>query len=208
MEDDGKAVIWRHTRNLKGKPYSVNSQLSRKLDEEKRRLVPNYKEARAHNIKVRWIGEKLLVKDQMTEVRKDSVKDINADTTEKALSMKVRRAPPKIYNGSSFQGSCVAITQTDDAISALHAIYSDSRTAHAKHNIYAYRIQAQDTATIIEHYEDDGDYGAGRRLLELLREKKITNQFICVTSWQGGKQLGSVRFQYTLEAAKNVLDTV
>ena len=50
---------------------------------------------------------------------------------------------------------------TDDGIPALHAIYANHRVARATHNIYAYRIQMADR--LVEHFEDDGEYGAGRR---------------------------------------------
>jgi len=32
---------------------------------------------------------------------------------------------------------------------------------------------------VIEHYEDDGEYRAGRRLLDLLRDNDISDQMIC-----------------------------
>jgi len=134
------------------------------------------------------------------------VKDVNLDTVQKATSMRVKRTPPKSYHGSSFQGARVGLTQTDDIIPALQAICTDTRTARATHNIYAYRIGSGQHMT--EHYEDDGEYGAGRRLLAILKEKNISNQIICVSRWCGGKHLGPARFSHIEEAAYDIINAV
>lgn len=70
------------------------------------------------------------------------------------------------------------VESTDDAVSALHAIYSDCRAARATHNTYAYRIMRGEQ--ILEHYEDDGEYGADRRLLNLLQVNGVKNELIVV----------------------------
>ena len=77
------------------------------------------------------------------------------------------------------------------------------RVARATHNIYAYRIMSG--GDVIEHYEDDGKYGAGRRLLDLLRDNEISDRMICVTRWYDGSHLGPVRFNHILDAGKRVL---
>lgn len=105
----------------------------------------------------------------------------------------------------------VKINNTDDAISALQAIYGDMRTARASHNIYAYRIDSADDSddNTTEHYEDDGEYGAGRKLLDLMKNKQmIVNQLVVVSRWSGSKRLGPsrfMRFDHILEAAANVI---
>ena len=69
--------------------------------------------------------------------------------------------------------------------------------------MYAYRIQSGDS--IIEHYEDDGEHGRGRTILDILQRKTIVNQVVCVTRWYGGKYLGRSHFDLTEEAANSVL---
>ena len=123
INDQGKAIIWRHTKYLKGKKFSVYNQLPKELVERKKQLLPTYKAARDKNLKPRWIGAKLLVNDTVTQVKKDRIKDINLDTTDIAASMRVKRSPPKTYNGSTFQGSRVVIDKPDDVIPAIHALY-------------------------------------------------------------------------------------
>ena len=66
-------------------------------------------------------------------------------------------------------------------------------------------VMRQSGDQVIEHFDDDKEYGAGRKLLLLLRNHNITNKFVCVTRWYGGVNLGPARFEYILEAAKQTL---
>ena len=113
--------------------------------------------------------------------------------------------PPQSYEDSSFQGHKISVETQDDIIPALHTIWSDIRVAIATHNIYAYRIKGVGSK-VVEHYEDDGEWGAGRRLLTVLQEKDITNTLVCVTRWCGKKLLGPSRFTHIVDAANEVLE--
>ena len=200
----GKDIVMRHTKNLqRDKKFGVNEQLPRELEERKKQLLPKYKEARKEQKKPKWSLDKLVVDNKVTEVKRDHIKDINVNTTEVAAGMDVRHTPPMTHNNSSFQGHSTVIQSQDDIIPALHAMYADSRVARASHNMYAYRIQAG--STVIEHYEDDREWGAGRQLLKLLKDNNITNKIVCVSRWQGGSNLGRARFDHILKAAKQTL---
>lgn len=200
----GKSQIWTHTKNLKDKNYSVFTQLPRELAERKRQLLPKYKDLRSRKVTgVKWAGEKLIVGGKVKEAKPAALKDINLDTTEKAIAMKVNSSLPRSYNGSSFRAAKIKIESTDDAISALHAVYADLRSARATHNIYAYRLNSG--GKITEHYEDDGEHGAGRKLLNLLQSDHIDNQLVVVSRWCGDQHLGPSRFDYILEAAQEVI---
>ena len=166
--------------------------------------MPQYKELRKKRLSdVKWAADKLVVDGKITEVKKDTVKDINIDTTERAMKMTVKRSVPRSTQGSSFRGTKVDISSTDDVISALHAIYADHRAARATHNIYAYRIKSGDRS--IEHYEDDGEFGAGRKLLDLLQSNDVINQLVVVSRWDGGQHLGPSRYGHIVSAARDVL---
>lgn len=200
----GKGIVMAHVKNLdKTKKFGVNDQLPRELEERKKQLLPKFKAARKDQKKPKWQVDKLVVGKEVTEVKKDQVNDININTNEIATQLKIKHGPQKTYTKSSFQGHHVAINNQDSIIPALHAIYADSRVARATHNIYAYRIQTQSGVT--EHYDDDGEWGAGKKLLELLRENQITDNLVCVTRWYGGTHLGKDRFKYIIEAAKETL---
>ena len=200
-----KNIVLRHAKNLsKDKNYGVNEQLPRELEERKKQLIPKYKDARNKQMKPKWSLDKLIIGNAVTQVEQDRVRDINTNTTEMASSLKVKRAPPITHMKTSYQGHVTAIKSQDDIVPALHAIYADSRVARASHNSYAYRLKMGDQ--VIEHYEDDGDHGAGCHLLTLLRDEDITDKLVCVSTWSGGTYLGRARYGHVLDAAKLVLN--
>ena len=200
----GKGLVLSHAKNLnKEKKFGVNEQLPRELEERKKHLLPQYREARSQDKKPKWSLDKLVINNKVHQVKRDRVRDITMNTTEKASTMKIKKQPPRTYNKSTFQGHSAKIRSQDDVVPALHALYADTNIARADHNIYAYRIQSGDQ--VIEHFDDDKEYGAGRKLLLLLRSHNITNKFVCVTRWYGGVNLGPARFEYILEAAKQTL---
>jgi putative IMPACT (imprinted ancient) family translation regulator len=143
----------------------------------------------------------LIIEGKETAVQKDA---INTDSTEKALSLRVRHSPLHTLQGSSFKGHSVSVEEQDDIVPALHNVYADYRVARAAHNVYAYRIK-RPYGAFIEHYEDDGDWGAGAKVLKLLQDNQVENRLVCVTHWSSGSHLGRARFSHILSAAKNSL---
>ena len=201
----GKEIVLKHAKNLdKSKKFGVNEQLPRELEERKKQLLPQFKDAQKDQKKPKWSMDKLVIDGKVLQVKKDTVMDININTTEIASQIKVYHAPPKTFNNSSFQGHHTKISTQDDVTPSLHAVFADSRVARATHNIYAYRLKRGTSFT--EHYEDDGEWGAGRLLLKLLRDNHIEDRLVCVTRWYGGSHLGRARFDHILEAARQTLN--
>ena len=114
------------------------------------------------------------------EVPKDKIRNINYIMEDKAAQMWTINTPPRCYDGSIFQDHCVRLESQDDVIAGLHAVRKDTRVARADHNIYAYRWQGAD-GHISEHYEDDREYGSGRRVLDILREQNLVNYLVVVS---------------------------
>jgi putative IMPACT (imprinted ancient) family translation regulator len=52
--------------------------------------------------------------------------------------------------------------------------------------------------------DDDGETGAGDKLLYLLERMEVTNTLVVVTRWYGGIQLGPDRFKHITGVAKQV----
>ena len=61
-------------------------------------------------------------------------------------------------------------------------------------------------STITESYSDDGEHGAGIKLLKLLRDKNCTDVMVMCTRWFGGVHIGPTRFDYITDCAKSALD--
>lgn len=67
----------------------------------------------------------------------------------------------------------------------------DPYVASVDSRIFIYRFKEQ--WKLIENYHDDGEHGAGRRLLKYMKENQIMNVAIVVTRWMG-EQIGPQRF--------------
>ena len=137
MNESGKEIIWRYTKNLKETNFSVMNQLPRELAERRRQLVQSTNPPRKKNQKVKWIGQKLLLEGKSKNVKRDHIKDIHSDVIQIGADTIVKRALPSTCHGSSFQGSVAKVTNTDDVISPPHAIYGDTRVVRATNNTYA-----------------------------------------------------------------------
>lgn len=207
----GKDIVLRHGKNLdRAKNYGVNEQLPQELEQRKKQLLPQFKAARSNNEKPKWALDKLVVGNKVIQVPKDTVRNINTNTIKLATEMKIRHAPHMEHDKDSlrgpttYQGHTADISSQEDIIPALHAIYADYKVARASHNTYAYRIRSAE-GRLTEHFQDDGDHGAGHHLLKLMQEKDITNRLVCVTTWSSGARLGRARYEQMLESASLVL---
>ena len=87
---------------------------------------------------------------------------------------------------------------------AMRMVKSDPKIARATHNIFAFRIRTPD-GQLDQHRDDDGETGAGDKLLDLLDKCNIENVLLIVTRWYGGIQLGPDRFKHINELALNLL---
>ena len=126
----GRQIVLSHAKNLvRGRGYGVSEQLPRELAERKKQMLPTYKEAKQQNRNPKWSLDKVVINGKTSAIVKDKVKDININTTEKAVSLQhvIHHTPPEHLQGSSFQGHSVHINNQDEIVPALHAIYSESR---------------------------------------------------------------------------------
>lgn len=59
--------------------------------------------------------------------------------------------------------------------------------------VCAYRLPGQNTPNL-QDFADDGEFGAGRVILQVLKEEKLMNVVIFMIRHYGGIQLGPSRF--------------
>ena len=203
---EGKQLIFQHVKNLdKSKKFGVSDQLPRELEERKKQLLPLYKDAKRQSKNVKWSTNKLIVNGKVQSVQKDRINDVNVIASEKALKIhdRVKHSVMCVHLGHSFQGHRVRLDDTDSIVPSLHAIYSDERVARAHHNVYAYRLKTP--SGYVEHFMDDGEWGAGAKLLALLRSENIENTLVCTSTWKGLKNIGRAKFDQIVSTAKEVL---
>ena len=101
------------------------------------------------------------------------------------------------------------------AFTAPTATLNDVNKAYAKmklqfpqatHIVGSFSVPGQETY-YCQDYCDDGDYGAGRRILDLMKKNNITSRAIFVVRFTDGTKLGGKRFPSYLDAAIDAINT-
>ena len=95
---------------------------------------------------------------------------------------------------------------TDDLIPAIQPLCQDQRVAGSTHIMYAYRV-GNDNYNI-SNWEDDGEFGAGRVVMNVLDERQCYNHLVVVTRWYGGQYLGPSRFDHMKKMAHQAISSV
>uniref|UniRef100_A0A0N5ASF4 RWD domain-containing protein n=1 Tax=Syphacia muris TaxID=451379 RepID=A0A0N5ASF4_9BILA len=108
---------------------------------------------------------------------------------------------------SVFQGHVAPIKSKDEAFAVLRALKENSKIARATHASYAYLVERMVNNKLVRESdcEDDGEDGAGSKLLDLLELMKAKNVIVIVTRWYGGIHLGPDRFRHIRNVAREVL---
>ena len=106
-----------------------------------------------------------------------------------------------VFFRSKFVAFCGHAKTHEDALRFVKALKQRVRKVNvATHNIMAYQLKGGDAFR-----DDDGEGGAGDRLLQLLGNLRIYNVVVVVTRWYGGIQLGPDRFKHISNCAKDIL---
>ena len=104
------------------------------------------------------------------------------------------------FKKCKFQASLVRIDSPDDVEDAI-ALVTDCRKISKATHPCMYAWQTNNSAG----FGDDGERGAGRRILQTLEQAHRSNVLVGVTRWYGGSHLGSARFRVISQAARSVL---
>eukprot|EP01043_Picozoa_sp_COSAG02_P072896 COSAG02_NODE_13939_length_1329_cov_0.917886_2_plen_158_part_00 len=118
--------------------------------------------------------------------------------------------PVRKFKKCRFQAHVADVSVQDDVEDALAAVVaSDKKVAKATHSaIAAWRLDpapSGPSSEAVAGYDDCGESGAGKRLLQLLQARGDTNTLVAVTRWYGGKPLGGARFRQITNAANELL---
>ena len=203
---DAKSSLFQNVKKLSGeenKKFVIHDQLPPEVQERRKRLMPLFKQSKENKTnKVSWSVDKLIVNGHVHS-GKDDFQHINP-VTDIDDTIDVKHTDHKLEEGSTFIGHAAEISKTESVASVLANILQDQVLGTATHNIYAYRIGR--SANIKEGCRDDGEHGAGSRLLKFLREANMTNAMVVVSRFFGGKHMGPRRFEVIQECAEQALE--
>ena len=107
---------------------------------------------------------------------------------------------------STFQAHAIKIKNKKEAEFYKKCLLTQKKIKKATHNITIYRLINKETNQITEDYNDDGEDGAGYRLLGIIQKMKLVNLFVMVSRWYGGTLLHQDRFKRINDSAKNLLN--
>lgn len=145
------------------------------------------------------------------------IDDIPSRISKKSIASSLRSAssttsPLIIYSGtvfidrkSGFQAHLALISADVTVEHVLSKLMENKKIAQATHRIMAYRLYLN-RSSIAQDFDDDGETGAGHRLLFLLKTMRVLNVCIVVARWFGGIKLGSDRFKHIQNVARNLIE--
>jgi predicted Fe-Mo cluster-binding NifX family protein len=187
----GKNFLMMHGKNLKGTNFRITDQIPQETAERRSLLYHKFNESKASGGKPKWIGENLLINGKLHKPIIDK-QDFNTLAIEEEEIPHIHHTDLYSENNSTFQAHSAKVNNKDLVLPVINKLYSDHNIANATHNIYAYRIKNGNG--IIENTCDDGEHGAGRKMLQLLRNHNVENVILIVSRWYGGSHLGPRRF--------------
>jgi len=202
-----KDKIFKNVRNLAGKRHAgVEEQLPAEMQERRKRLWPLFKEAKEKakndsSMKVSWSLDKLKINGKLYQA-KDDLQCLNANELPTS-QIKIAQSQKRFDTGSSFQGHAAQLSRNVPVAAVLAQLFQNRSIASAEHNIYAYRTG--NGPNIKESCSDDGEHGAGHRLLKMLREESATDVVVICTRWFRGTHIGPKRFNHIIECSKEAL---
>ncbi|CAI2293964.1 unnamed protein product [Caenorhabditis sp. 36 PRJEB53466] len=108
---------------------------------------------------------------------------------------------------SAFQAHLAVVSSKEDVDRVLRILLSNSKISRATHNILAYRYTTIKDGRQIHHHDcqDDGEFGASSKMLELMDRMKADNVMVVVTRWYGGIHLGPDRFRHINNLTRQIL---
>lgn len=143
------------------------------------------------------------------------------------------KQPPKIHDWnktevitdrkSRFQGQSVDLYDPKDINEILGQFLAEHKSTakNASHpHIYAWRtgtikeveevkkkkkITSKEILNLQQGFNDNGEKGAGEKLLEQLIRNNVVNKLVFVTRWYGGSPIGSLRFRHICNCGLNSL---
>ncbi|PRP77627.1 hypothetical protein PROFUN_00488 [Planoprotostelium fungivorum] len=115
---------------------------------------------------------------------------------------------PFVDRKSKFQGFIAPVTSKEQVDEMLYTLKRNKRIREATHNILAYRFEktlADGRIIMNEDRDDDGETGAGDKLLFMMQRTDVKNVAVVVTRWFGGIMLGADRFKDITNVGKEMV---
>ena len=220
LTDPGqKGLLFKYVSNLSGKENERGEAF--KLDDM---LVGNNAEKQRRIRDVKKENSKTTVADRLYLTTKKGTLYVNSfefkailccPMRSKVTNMSIQRATElqdyinnKLKQGNKYEidgSTFIGYSMDADNIDEINDAYMAIRREHmeAKHIVCAFRLPGKYTAQL-QHYEDDGEIGSGRRLLYLMKDYNQMNRAVFVVRYYR-HHIGPVRFVAYKNAASSAI---
>ena len=212
-----KAKIYTNTKNLKGvtnadkKSYHINDQLPEAYNEDQMRhrqiVAANKRLPDGHQKSVVLKKGKLTInqveyKKKVQPLQLRDMLNMGRDELKELHLMKIFGGYERSEAGSRFLVFASAAKNLAD----IRKFYNHMklRFASASHVVLTYRLEGFNKA-YDEDYQDDGEYGMGRRILTRLLQEDMEGIAVCVIRFYGGQHIGPKRFEIALDLLQKTL---
>ncbi|XP_062602803.1 protein IMPACT homolog [Saccostrea cucullata] len=188
---------WRHLYEPVPLPFYITPQQPLSIVSARNKLFDKSDSFKKQNITVKMSKNSLTLpngdkySEEVPLLTSADVSQIQACKTQKLDDITIKSVDPVRKNGSEF----FAIGSEVDSVESVQDFYKkaciDPYVASVDSRILVYRFRENDKVT--ENYHDDGEHGAGRRLLKFMQDNQIIYAAFVVTRWMG-EHIGPERF--------------
>lgn len=199
-------------QNEEGRSFSVNPLLPDLLAEQRREirqiikdkkvLEKNLPKAQKSNFLVR--NGRVFINGQQKKktLMPPDLRDLFVDSEEQLkinrIKTKTVEEPP--IKGSKFKAVAVSTPKLNDVHLAYKKMFQ--LYPHTDHIVAAFNAENE------EGFQDNGEFGAGHRVLKTIQDSKLYNVSVFVVREYGGRNLGPLRFNIFQNMALKALEAL
>lgn len=199
-----KNMLMSFCRNLAGTRYSVSDQFPDEVRSRRSAQVDQLKSLRSSGQIAKLSVDKLIVngRPMAADFSLNCLSNQSANLEHHLQSgTETQRL---VEQGSTFIAYANAVGSVEDANTALQRISGQSIMTNVTHITYAYRINSK--GSITEGFDDNGEYGLGRKLLRSIAN--YDNIFVAIARWHNGPNLGYKRFEIAITLARDAINVL
>ncbi|XP_048753927.2 uncharacterized protein LOC125665320 [Ostrea edulis] len=189
-------------------PFYITPQRPVEVAENRKKLQEISNLYWKENVKTRFVGDKLVFpngntyKEKVLTPKPENI--LLVDQAEKEALQQIQMSTLETSTeGNDFKIAASTTATFNQVRNFYKKVVMDSNYSNADHNILVYRFTDKN-GLIHEGYNDDGEHGAGRRLLKDLQSLHVTDM-TCIISRFFGKYLGYRRFQIMENLAADIV---
>ncbi|XP_062602165.1 uncharacterized protein LOC134263799 [Saccostrea cucullata] len=181
-------------------PFFITSQEPASVVEERKRLYAISDSLRKQNIKSKIEKGAVIMpdgkkyQDPIPKLEAADALQIPVDEVQILDDVKVECTEPTKIRGSEIFATGKSVCSVTEVETLYKKVCTDAYSAAADHRILVYRFM-ETSGRLCEGYWDDGEHGAGRRLLQYMQSNEILNAGAVITRWSGPVRLGQERFK-------------